>query len=130
MTRILIVEDDPPTSAMVARLLSSKGYQTRVESNGAAALLAAHEDLPNLIVMDLQMPILTGQETIHALRDDERTAHIPVVVLSASSDDQTIAEAVSTGANVYLVKPPDIHALLAVVERLATLTPREADATT
>ena len=76
MAKILIVENDTQTSAQVAKLLNGKGYRTRIESNGAAALLAAHEDLPDVILMDMKMPILEGDETLHALRHDPRTAHI------------------------------------------------------
>ncbi len=121
MDKILIVEDDAQTSSLLAKLLSSKGFQTRVESNGAAALLAAHEDLPDLIIMDLVMPILEGDEAIHALRHDSRTAHIPVVVLSGRSEDRTLADALVAGANIYLTKPPEPHVLLSVVERLLSL---------
>ncbi|HEY3378044.1 MAG TPA: response regulator [Armatimonadota bacterium] len=125
MAKILIVEDDVQTSSMVAKALGAKGYRTRIESNGAAALLAAHEDLPDVILMDLMTPILEGEDVLHALRHDPRTAHIPVVILSGRSDTLALAGAITAGANVYLVKPPDLHALYAVVERLATLTPKD-----
>lgn len=121
MTRILIVEDDAQTSTSVAKILNAKGYRTRIELNGAAALLAAHEDLPDLILMDMKMPILEGHEMLQALRHDERTSHIPVVVLSGRSDDHAVAGAVTAGANVFLLKPPDPQVLLSVVERLVTL---------
>jgi len=125
MPRILIVEDDPHTSAMLAKLLSAKGHRTRVESNGAAALLAAHEDLPDLILMDLRMPILEGQDAIHALRRDPRTEDIPVVVLTACDDDHTLVEALAAGANIYLIKPPDPIELFTIVERLTSLKPKD-----
>jgi CheY-like chemotaxis protein len=122
-TKILIVEDDAQLSALVAKTLSVRGYQTRIESNGAAALLAAHEELPAVILMDLRMPILEGADTLHALRHDPRTAHIPVIVLAEGMDDQTLAGAFTAGANLYLTKPPDVPALLVAIERLATLKP-------
>ncbi|MHB9025821.1 MAG: response regulator [Armatimonadota bacterium] len=122
---ILIVEDDEHISQMVARLLSSKGYRTHIESNGAAALLAAHEHLPELIIMDMMMPILKGLSTIQALREDLHTAHIPIVVLSARDDDRSLAEALTAGANIYLCKPVNAQELLAVVNRLVTLRAAE-----
>jgi len=125
MAKILIVEDDPHTSALLAKLLGTKGYRTRIEANGAAALLAAHEDLPDMIIMDLRMPILDGEEAIHALRQNARTENIPVLVLSAHDDDRTVANALIAGAHAYLVKPPDWQELFSVVERLLTLRARE-----
>lgn len=122
---ILIVEDDEHISRMVAKLLSGKGYQTRIESNGAAALLAAHESLPELIIMDMAMPILKGLSTIQALREDPHTANIPIVVLSARDDDQSLAEALTAGANIYLSKPVNAQELLTVVDRLVTLRAAE-----
>jgi DNA-binding response OmpR family regulator len=125
MARILIVEDDPQVSAVIAKLLDSHGHRTRVEPNGAAGLIAAHEDLPDLIIMDLSMPILEGQDAITALRQQRDTSGIPVVVLSARGDDQTLSDAIRAGANVYLVKPPDPHELLSVIGRLLAMAADE-----
>ncbi len=122
---ILIVEDDALTSSVVSKALTTRGYRTRIESNGAAALLAAHEEAPDVILMDLQMPILKGQETLAALRGNPSTAHIHVVVLSGHSDDVTLLDAVTHGANVFLVKPPDSQELLTAVDRLLALRPEE-----
>jgi len=126
MPKILIVEDDAQISAFIAKTLNARGYRTRVEANGAAALLAAHEDLPEVILLDLMMPILEGQETLQALRHDTHTAHIPVIVLSGRVDDQVQAGAYTAGANAYLTKPPDTQALLSLVERLASLKVKDA----
>lgn len=125
MPKVLIVEDDAQTSAQVTKALSGKGYRTRVESNGAAALLAAHDDLPDLILMDQMMPILEGQETLHALRNDPHTAHIPVIILSARTEDTALAGAVTAGANLFLTKPLDLRVLLMSVERLVALKPKD-----
>lgn len=124
MVKILIVDDDQQASALVAKALNARGYRTRVEANGAAALLAAHDDLPDLIVMDLNMPILAGKETLRALRHDAETAHIPVIALSAVDDKPTLAGAVVAGANVYVPKPYEMGTLLAAVERLVAVQSR------
>ncbi|HEX2950758.1 MAG TPA: response regulator [Armatimonadota bacterium] len=125
MAKILIVGNDAQISTLISKFLISKGFRTRVESNGASALLAAHEDLPDVILMDLMMPILEGHETLQALRHDPRTAHIPVVVLANQMNEETLAGALTAGANVYLTKPPDLQALLSAVERLASLRPKD-----
>lgn len=122
MATILIVEDDQRTSSKLCDVLHSRGYETRVEINGASALLAAHEMLPDLILIDLTVPILDGQEVIQALRHDPRTARIPVVVLSARDDDRQIADALVAGANIfYCTRPLDPAVLISIVERLLTL---------
>lgn len=125
MIKILLVEEDTQVSAGLTRALAERGYRTRVETNGAAALLAAHAELPDCIVLDLTMPILEGQETMQALRHDPHTALIPIIALaSATRDtDETLVNAVMSGANCYLVKPPDPHVVCAAVERLVTLQP-------
>ena len=122
MARILIVEQDAVSSALLAKTLGMKGYQTRIAANGAAALLAAHEEMPDVILLDLITPILQGPATLHALRQDAHTAHIPVIAFSDAEDDATLAGAVAAGANVYLSKPPDPTRLLNLVDRLATLS--------
>lgn len=128
MAKILIVEDDAQISALMAKALGTRGYRTRVEANGAAALLAAHEDFPDVIILDMMMPILEGQETLQALRHDTHTSHIPVVILSGREDDLTLAGAYTAGANAYLTKPPDLQALFSIVERLASLKPKDTAA--
>lgn len=128
MATILIVEDDQRVSARMAELLRSKGHVARVEANGAAALLAAHEVLPELILIDLLVPILDGLEVILALRHDPRTAHIPVVVLSGGDDERQIADALIAGANAYFAKSPNPAALLHVVERLVTVQVKDTTA--
>ncbi|MHB9130639.1 MAG: response regulator [Armatimonadota bacterium] len=121
MAKVLIVEADAQISEVAVKLLNGRGYHTRVEANGASALLAAHEDPPDVILMDLTMPILTGQEAIQALRQAPRTAHIPVVVFSRGDNDNAVAEALVAGANAFLTTPLIPQELLSIVARLVTL---------
>lgn len=121
MGTILIVEDDTQVSTALGKLLIGCGFRVRLETNGAAALLAAHEDAPALIIIDLLAPILDGQETIRALRRHPRTATIPVVAVSAQDKDEQMAHALACGANLYLAIPPDPQELLAGIERLLSL---------
>jgi DNA-binding response OmpR family regulator len=127
MAFILIVEDDPHISATLALLLQSRGHRVRRAGNGAEGLLAAHADLPDLILMDMAMPILEGSETVKALRHEARTAAIPVVILSALNDDASQARALASGADIYLTKPPHVRDLIVVIERL--LTAKDEDGT-
>jgi DNA-binding response OmpR family regulator len=115
---ILVVEDDPHTGATLAAWLRKHDYHVCVAPNGAAGLIAAHVDTPALIIMDLVMPILEGQQAITALRRDPATANIPIIVLSVRADDRSLSDALAAGANIYLIKPPDPQELLSVVARL------------
>jgi len=121
MAKLLIVEDDPRISATLGKLLESRGHAVRQVTNGAEALLVAHTDLPDLILMDMATPILGGQEALEALQREDRTSAIPVVVLSAMQDNATQAHALAAGASIYLTKPPDVRDLLTVIERLLAL---------
>jgi DNA-binding response OmpR family regulator len=121
MAHILIVEDDPRISATLGKLLTSRGHQVQRVENGAQALLTAHAELPDLILMDMAMPVLGGQEALEALQREERTAGIPVIVLSGLADDDTQAHALAAGASIYLIKPPAVRELLVLVERLLLL---------
>jgi CheY-like chemotaxis protein len=121
MALILVVDDDPHIAATIAKLLQSHGYQVDRADNGALALLRAAYDTPDLIILDMAMPVLRGQETIEALRSDPRTANIPIIVLSGMSDDTTQGHALRAGADVFLPKPPAPRELLTVVARLLSL---------
>jgi two-component system, sensor histidine kinase and response regulator len=126
MADILIVDDDPGERTLVAKLLSSRGHATRNAENGAQALVLANAQPPDLIILDLTMPVMDGGETLRALRRETTTASIPVVILSARDDDLSLLNALRAGAMVYLCKPPVAEELLAVVERLLVEPTNEA----
>ncbi len=114
--RILIVEDDFMIRETIAELLREEGYEITCAPNGLEALrLLADGAPPDLILLDLMMPIMNGWELRHALALDPRLAHIPVVVISAGSTGSERASAM--GADGFLPKPFEMQSLLATVGR-------------
>src|SRR5262245_29707978 len=95
MARILVVEDDPDICRLVTLLLQSAGHSVLTASDGAQGVTLAREGVPDLIVMDLVLPITDGWTAIRRLKGEARTAHIPILALSAhaQTDDRMRARA-------------------------------------
>lgn len=103
--RILIVDDIPANLKLLAEILTEQGYQIGFAQNGEEALLAAENLLPDLILLDIMMPILDGYEACVSLKSNQKTAHIPVIFLTAKQDVLDITKAFEIGAADYITKP-------------------------
>jgi signal transduction histidine kinase len=112
--RVLIADDNSDMRQYLARLLSEQ-YEVETTTDGQAALEAAHKNSPDLIVSDVMMPILDGFELLKALRADEQTRTIPVILLSARAGEESRVEGIQAGADDYLIKPFSARELLARV---------------
>lgn len=115
-TRILIIDDDAGFCDLLRIHLSGAGYQVQVAEDGVTGGRALLAQTPDLIVSDLNMPYLDGFELLTLLRSDAETASIPVILLSARSDGDTMAKAVELGAADFLSKPVGRDQLLESVE--------------
>ncbi len=113
--RIVWVDDDPDTLEYVRRLLAPRWNVMAVE-DGSAALDAARAEKTDLVLADVVMPLLDGYELLRALRDDPRTATVPVILLSARASEEARLEGLRRGADDYLVKPLSARELIARVE--------------
>lgn len=110
--RVLVADDNSDMRRYLARLLSEQ-YEVETVGDGQAALEAVHKNPPDLIVSDVMMPLVDGFELLKALRSDERTRPIPVVLLSARAGEESRVEGVEAGADDYLIKPFSARELLA-----------------
>ena len=120
MTHILVVEDDDAIRGLVSEVLRDDGYQVREATNGAEALETVRETRPDLIVLDLMMPVMNGWTFLEECRRTDMCAEIPVVVTSASHDLPRTADRLRMmGVRTCLAKPFDVDGLLALVERYA-----------
>jgi CheY-like chemotaxis protein len=121
-TTILVVEDDEPIRLAIRELLEAEGYDVIAAVDGAEALVALESATPSLVVTDLQMPNVDGEELCIRLRGDDRTAEIPIVVLTAAHR----TDAVDGRADAIIRKPFDIDALLGTIAQFIrpTLPPR------
>lgn len=111
--RIVVADDNPDVRAIVGQALRLEGYQVEVAANGREAVDAVAREVANLLILDLQMPVLDGPGTIAELR--RRGIAVPVVIMAGSADARRKTR--ELGAAGYLVKPFDLDELLAIAER-------------
>ena len=115
---ILIVEDEFDNREIMRTVVEDLlGYSVLTASDGAAALEAIAEHQPDLILMDLMMPVLDGFEAIKHIKSTPRTANIPVLAVSALSRPNDRERALEHGASAYVCKPFDIEELTSMIER-------------
>jgi two-component system cell cycle response regulator DivK len=115
VTRVLIVEDNPTNMTLVVFLLQSAGYTVLSAQDAEAGLTLAREELPDLILMDIQLPGMDGLEATAMLKRDEATRAIPVIALTALAmrgDEERIRAA---GCDGYIAKPMQYRELLAAI---------------
>jgi len=112
--RVLIADDNSDMRQYLARLLSEQ-YEVETVADGQAAIRAVHKHPTDLVISDVMMPILDGFELLRALRSDEQTRDIPVVLLSARAGEESRVEGIQAGADDYLIKPFSARELLARV---------------
>jgi DNA-binding response OmpR family regulator len=105
MARILIAEDEPDIRELVAFTLRFAGHEVTAASNGEEALQQAAQLIPDIIIMDVRMPKLTGYDACRAMKADVMLKDIPVVFLSAKGQDAEIQTGLDVGAEEYLLKP-------------------------
>jgi DNA-binding response OmpR family regulator len=117
--RVLVAEDDRQMSQLLCAMLRSAGHQATPAFDGASAMMAAmRAPLPELIVLDLNMPAGTGQVTLMKLKQSSRTTQIPVLVVSAEKDPAKRAEVMGLGAAYYLEKPVSPDNFIAAIEAI------------
>jgi CheY-like chemotaxis protein len=112
---ILIVEDNEKNRKLVRDVLQFKGYRTLDAETGEIGLALARETLPALILMDIQLPGMSGIDALGHLRADPATRHIPVVAVTASAMMQDRQKILAAGFDAYQSKPIDVKAFLQLV---------------
>ncbi len=112
---IFIVDDIVKNLQVLGSMLMDEGYEVGIASNGEEALRSLTGDLPDLILLDVMMPVMDGFETCERLKADEKTRHIPVIFLTAKTDQADIVRGFSAGGVDYVTKPFSREELLARV---------------
>lgn len=115
---ILVAEDDPDIRELVITRLALAGYRTSFASDGATALQSIIQARPSAVVLDINMPNLSGLDVLERLRREPALARIPVLMLTARGAPQDVRDALKLGAKDYLTKPFDDQELLRRVNRL------------
>lgn len=127
---ILFADDDEQIRKLVQTFLTKRGYRVKTVSDGAEALKAVADELPHLLITDVNMPFINGLELTRRMRQDRHTAKLPILMLSARRQADDILAGYNEGADEYVPKPIEMAVLGAKVEtllrRTAAATPAEA----
>ena len=116
---ILCIEDNAANSRLIERILSQRtNIKLHFAKHGVEGLAHAREHKPKLILLDLNLPDMHGSEVLRQLREDKRTATLPVVVISADATGTQIEKLLSSGARNYLTKPIDVARFLHTVDEI------------
>jgi two-component system, cell cycle response regulator DivK len=118
MAKILYVEDNEDNVYMLKRRLERAGFEVVVAPDGEQGLAVAHAQRPDLILMDLRLPVLDGWQATRRLKDSEETRTIPVIALSAQAMPGDREKAVEAGCDDYDAKPVNLPRLLAKIRAL------------
>ena len=129
--RILVVDDEEDLLELIDYNLTKEGYRVRCVASGEEAIEVAQEVLPDLIVLDLMLPGVVGLDVCKQLKSDPKTQHIPVVMLTAKSEESDVVAGLELGADDYVTKPFSPRVLIArirtVLRRRAKLAGDDAD---
>lgn len=118
MARVLLVDDSDITRAVVARILQRAGHETTLASDGAEGALLAMQTRPDIVVSDLEMPMLDGCQLARLLKSDPATHALPVVILTSHQEARSRYWSLTTGVDAYVIKDSDPEELLATVDQL------------
>jgi two-component system cell cycle response regulator DivK len=118
MPKILIVEDQEMNRDMLSRRLVKRGYEVVVAVDGAEGLEMTRSEAPDLILMDMSLPVIDGWEATRQLKADEATRGIPVVALTAHAMNTDREKAMEAGCDAYETKPIELPKLLGTMEKL------------
>ena len=118
MTTILLVEDDAMNRDMIARYLGMHDYRVITAGDGANAVLLARKARPNLILMDMGLPILNGWQATHRLKTAPETRSIPIIALTAFAMAEDRTKCLAVGCDAFESKPVNFDRLLATMRQL------------
>lgn len=118
MSTVLIVEDNDKNMKLARDVLQAKGYQTLEAETGEEGVKLAKENVPDLVLMDIQLPGINGIEAFKQLRADPKTARIPIVALTASVTPTDRSQITAAGFDAFVSKPINLKEFLDTVKRL------------
>jgi CheY-like chemotaxis protein len=126
MPKILLVEDNEMNRDMLSRRLEKRGYTLVIAVDGADGVAKARAELPDLILMDMSLPVLDGWEATKQLKADPATARIPVIALTAHAMESDRQQALDAGCDDFDTKPVELPRLLVKIEELLKKFPPKA----
>ncbi|MGY0798859.1 response regulator [Lysobacter sp. A286] len=117
--KILLVEDNEMNRDMLSRRLKRRGYEVAIAIDGQAALDRVASEMPQLVLMDMSLPVIDGWETTRRMKADPRTANIPIIALTAHAMMEDRERALAAGCDDFDTKPVDLERLVGKIEALA-----------
>jgi len=118
MKKILLVEDNEMNRDMLSRRLMRNGYEVVLAVDGEQAVSVANADLPDLVLMDMSLPVIDGWEATRRIKSAAATAHIPVIALTAHAMAGDREKAIAAGCDDYDTKPIELERLIGKIEAL------------
>ena len=118
MRKVLIVDDEPNIVTALEFLLRRSGYDVRLASNGAEALQQIDAYRPDVVLLDVMMPVKSGYEVCQTVRERPELANVRIVMLSAKGSEAEVSKGLSLGADLYITKPFSTQELVAAIDRL------------
>jgi CheY-like chemotaxis protein len=115
-TRVLVVDDNPDSIIIMRGMLEPRGYSVVVAGSGVEALDVIRNEPPDVILLDVMMPEMSGLEVLQQLKEQENTGRIPVILVTAKSQDDDVVKGYQFGADYYIPKPFTAKQLLYGVE--------------
>ncbi len=125
MTTILVVEDNEMNREMLTRRLERKGYAVLIAIDGETSIAVARANAPDLILMDMSLPVVDGWEATRRMKADHALKHIPVIALTAHAMANDRDKALEAGCDDYDTKPIELPRLLGKIENLLHVTAGE-----
>lgn len=116
--RVLLVEDNEMNRDMLSRRLARRGYEVLIAVDGQQGVDAAKAENPEIILMDMNLPVMDGWEATRLLKNDDQTKHIPIIALTAHAMRSDRDEMLEAGCDEYETKPVDFSRLLAKIEEM------------
>ncbi|HJX07607.1 MAG TPA: response regulator [Actinomycetota bacterium] len=120
MARLLVIEDDPAVSMLLRLIFENGGHEVLCAEDGSRGVAMATRRSPDAIILDVMMPFMDGFAVLEALREDARTAKVPVMMLSALQEEAVKERCYRMGAQTFVGKPFDAEMLLGTVQELLT----------
>ncbi len=115
--KVLVIEDYPATTEMIANILKTEGINVDVAVDGPSGLAKAKSSKPDLILLDIMMPEMSGFEVCRQLKEDPKTSKIPIIIVSVRAAEDNIKKGKELGAVDYISKPFDPFKLIEIVKQ-------------
>ncbi|MBU0502271.1 MAG: response regulator [bacterium] len=116
--KILIIDDEPDMVEMISMRLKAFNYETISAGNGEEGIKIANQQKPDLILLDLMMPVMDGYETCKQLKEDDKTKKIPIIILTAVGKADSVSRSMEIGAVDYISKPFEPKTLMEKIRKV------------